>query len=237
MKKILIIGSAILVVVIIIGLLAWRQSQSKPTNTNQLTGSGEDQSSQSQSEALRLQTLEDTMSLVAQKVINLPSYSQPSNSNLEGRVVTLEQTVSNLQKQVDSLKLTPTQQTSNSTTTKTPVYIPLGWSGTTTALDWTSLPTQTIFINSDDYPGMSGVTFEAKLRAYQGSGTAFARLFNKDDNVTVTSSDVSTTSSDYNWVSSVRFSLATGKKTYVLQLKTLTSYMADIQDARLKISF
>lgn len=142
--------------------------------------------------------------------------------DLQARVATLEQTGS---------------ENNQPAQTRSPVYIPLGSTGSSQALDWTSLATFEVEINSDDYTGYSNMYLEVNMRAFQGNGKAFARLSNKTDGTAVGSSEVSTTSSDYTTVTSAGFKLSGGKKTYRLQLKTLTGYAADVQFARIRVTF
>lgn len=187
------------------------------------------------SDADRLRTLEEVVTALAQKVNVTPSASQ--NTSLEDRVKTLEKEVDDLQLQVGDVQPTATQQAAAPTVAKSPVYIPLGWTGSSSVMDWTVITTQSFTFDPADYSGYSGVTFEASIRPYQGNGKAFARLYNSNDGTAILNSEVSSATENYTWVSSSSFKFSSAKKTYQLQLKSLTGYAAEIQNARLKISF
>lgn len=163
--------------------------------------------------------------------------------NLEQRVKTLESTIIDLKRRIVNLEQTSTTPAAAGpvastapATNKSPVYIPLG-SGSSVATDWTSIDSLSVILDSADYSGYSGVQFEVSMRAYQGNGKAFARLYNSTDGTGVLSSEVSTTTSDYTWVTSSSFNISSGKKTYKIQLKSLTGYETGVQNSRIKISF
>lgn len=169
--------------------------------------------------------------------------SPTTSSPLQSQIDSLKKDISDLKAQLtqQQAQLASTQnqtsQTTQTLTSKVPVYIPLGWVGSGTSLDFATLTTQELAIDSNDYSGYKNMQLEVNLRVYQGNGKAFARLYNNIDFTAVNGSEVATTSSDYTWVSSSTFSLPSGKKTYRIQLKSLTGYSADVQNARLKVNF
>lgn len=239
-RKMLPLGIVAILMVGVVVLLIFRQSQIKsPDSSTNLGLTLPSVASNDQPVEVRVKILEEAVTIIARKIGSTVSTGGQGNNSSEERIKTLEATVKTLQTQINDLKGLPATQitpTGVSNSNKIPVYIPLEWSGSTTSLDWTSLFTQSIFIDSADYPGATGVTLEASLKTSE-SGTAYARLYNKDDKTPIASSDVSTSSTDYNWVSSTSFKLTTGKKTYILQLKTSNGHDASLQNARLKISF
>jgi hypothetical protein len=118
------------------------------------------------------------------------------------------------------------------------IYIPLGGSGGSinTLNSYGDVTTTETIIDSASYPGAKGVYLEADISIYQGNGAAYARLFNKTDGVAL-NSEVSTTSENFNLKTSGSFNLASGKKTYLIQLKTNTGYSAQLNTARLRVEF
>lgn len=154
----------------------------------------------------------------------------------QGELKAVEIAIRDLQAKVATLETTGSQN-NQAPQDKSPAYIPLGSTGSSQAMDWTSLATFEAEINSDDYTGSSNMYLEVNMRAFQGNGKAFARLSNKTDGTAVGNSEISTTSSDYTTVTSSGFKLSGGKKTYRLQLKTLTGYASDVQFARIKVTF
>lgn len=149
---------------------------------------------------------------------------------------TVETTIRDLQTRVSHLE-TGSPTTTQPSVSRSPTYIPLGSTGSTQTLDWTSIATLEADIDSADYNGYSNMYLEINIRSFQGNGKAFTRLFNKTDGTAVANSEVSTTSSDYTTLISSGFRVSSGKKTYRIQLKTLTGYAADVQFARIRVVF
>lgn len=226
----------IIILAILGGFLYWRFSTKdaliESTSQIQITGDG---------------LLEDRVATLERAVIDLIKSGREissSSASLETDTITqLQNTVTSLQSQIDTLKqsgtaLTSQTSTSQTTTTATqaPLFIPLGWIGSSKTTDWAAVTGQEISIDPADYPGYKNIYFEVSLRIFQ-NGKAYARLQNKDDGTAILSSEVSTTSTDYTWLTSSSFQLPGAKKTYRLQLKSLTGYSADVQNARIKIVF
>jgi hypothetical protein len=180
----------------------------------------------------RFQSIEDAITLLDKNV------AQSQNPELVQRVNKLETDVASLKTQVSSLPTgsSPTPSPPPAIK-KSPLYIPLGWVGDSTGMDWTSIPSQTISINGSDYSGYTSMQFEASIAVYQGNGQTFARIINQSDNAIIFQSEISATSQNYTWVSSGNFTIPNSQKTFVLQLKSLTGYNAQIQNARIKVNF
>lgn len=166
-----------------------------------------------------------------------------SSATWSSEIKALQTSVTDLQTQVKALKNSQTTTSTAATnassqvsTSKAPVYIPLGWTGSSKATDWTTISGQEIAFDPAEYVGYTSIQFEINMRIFQ-NGKAFARLLNKDDGTAVLSSEVSTTATDYTWLVSSGFQLPGSKKTYRLQVKSLTGYSTDVQNARLKVFF
>ncbi|MFA5933570.1 MAG: hypothetical protein WCV81_05795 [Microgenomates group bacterium] len=183
-------------------------------------------------------TLSDAITAISKK---LNGETATSIATLESKVSSLEDKVTTLQRQVSQLQtssgISPTPTEAATTTKKSPIYIPLGWVSSQTTLDWTTDSTQSVVIDTADYPGMTSAQFEGRIVNYQGNGTCYARMINITDGLALLGSLISVSATDYTWVTSSGFSLTTGKKTYAVQLKTNTGYAAQISDAHLKINF
>lgn len=177
----------------------------------------------------------------------LPSAS-PDLSNqvstLSDKVSKIDASVNDLKSRVvvlESKQNATTAQTSTTTTStsvsQAPVYIPLAASGSSSTGDWANISGTVVTIDTADYPGYTSMQFEANIQIFQ-QGTAYARMGNKTDGTSVLSSEISTTSTSYTYVTSGKFTLPSGKKDYQLQLKSLvTGYAALIQNARVKVNF
>ncbi len=193
----------------------------------------------------RISSLENKVEVLEKQVGNSttpassPLAKPSASSSLDQRLSSVELTAQSLQGQINQLKISGNTTTSAPATSpsKAPAYIPLGWIGAISALDWVTVTTQEFTIDPADYPGYQSMQFEVNLRIYQGNGKAYARLLNNTDGTAMQNSEVSTTSQDYNWVSSATFVLPSGKKAYRMQLKSSTSYEAGVQNARIKVNF
>lgn len=185
----------------------------------------------------QFKNLQDAV-IALQKKVN--GETSTNIATLESKITSLEDKVTTLQRQVGSLTSgispTPTEAAATSTK-KSPIYIPLGWVASSSVLDWTTVSTQSVVIDTADYPGMTSAQFEGRIVNYQGNGTCYARMVNTTDGTALLGSQISASGTDYAWVTSSGFSLNTGKKTYAVQLKTNTGYTAQISDAHLKINF
>lgn len=163
----------------------------------------------------------------------------PTNKTLEDRIKLLEASLTVTERRLDIVEKSTGVSTGTSVSSSTlpPSYIPLGSGGSSSTTDWTSVDTLDVSIDPADYSGYKSMQLEVSLRTYQGNGRAYARLYNKDDGLAIETSEVSTTSENYNWQNSTAFKLNSGKKTYKIQLKSLTGYEASVQSARIRVNF
>lgn len=184
----------------------------------------------------QIKTLQDAINALTKKV---NGDTATNIATLDSKVSSLEDKVAALQRQVSQLSagVTPTPTEAAVVVKKSPIYIPLGWVGSSSALDWTTISSQSIVIDTGDYPDMTSMQFEGRIVNYQGNGTCFARLINTTDGTALLGSQISATGTDYAWVTSSTFTIPSSKKTYSVQLKTNTGYAAQISDAHLRINF
>lgn len=187
----------------------------------------------------RVRDLEETVTLLSQKVNSSKTTTDQSGSSVtswagvpEAKVKNLEDSVVNLQKQIDVLKAS-----SGTTSSKLPVYIPIGSAATSTDSSFTSMDGFIVSLDASDYPGYSGVQLEITARVGQSGGKGYVRLFNNTDNAAISSSDTSTTSDKSVVLASGSFKLGSGRKTYQVQVKTDNGYPFLLQNARLKVNF
>lgn len=194
----------------------------------------------------RISTLETAVSLLTSQLKNVStssgkssSTSQSSDASLTDRIKTLETTISDLQKRISNLEKgssTTQSSTNQSSTKKAPSYIPLG-SGSTSKTDWTNIDTLSITLDPADYPGYTSMQLETSIKIFQ-NGEAYARLGDKDNGTSILASEISTTSQSYTWITSSGFQLPSGKKTYIIQMKSLISgYEAFVENARIKVNY
>lgn len=229
---------------VVLGLIGWRiwvartSQQTSPQNQTEVV-----KTSQSGSVEDRLKELEFAVTDLIKQVRDAKTSNSAStgNADLDAKLNNLEASVNDLRARVIKLEtgtsgVVQTTTTTLPSTTKPPSYIPLGWSGSSRGTDWTDLSGQEFTIDSGDYSGYKTMQFEINIRIFQ-NGMAYARLFDKDDGIAILQSEVSTGSTDYTWLSSNGFTLPSGKKTYKLQVKSLTGYSVDVTNARIKVNF
>jgi hypothetical protein len=170
-------------------------------------------------------------------VEDLPA-PDPSKDQLEEQVVLLQQRLAAQERAMAEIQLNARGSAPSSNNAKpSTVFIPIGIGGSSTGTDWTVINTQEIEIDTSEIPGYLAAFLTVELKVKDGNGKAFARLFNVTDNTPIYSSEVSVSNSDFTPITSGSFTLATGKKKYRLQLKSLTGYQVDVQLSKLKISF
>lgn len=178
----------------------------------------------------QVKSLEETVSSIVKK-INNPSTVSDSDSRLkqvEGAITELKARVSSLEKATPA----PAQTTKGAT-----IYIPLGSGGGPWAnTDWYSLNEYEISLDPGNYPGYTGMNLEITFRLVESAGVGSVRLYNITDS-SVTSSQLDTTSTSYGLQSSSSFKLASGTKTYKLQIKSSQGKDLFIQSARIKVNF
>ena len=244
-KVLLPVGVIILVVIIFVGgrlfLTSRNADLTSPNNiTSLLTNTSDTVKTATPSGTMdqRITELEFSVSDLLKQVKGLAPASGGSqvSSDIEARVKTLETSMVDLVTRVTALEQKSTTITSTTSTSKAPSYIPLGWVASSNSTSWVSISGQEFTINTADYPGYTSMEFEISLRIFQ-NGQAFARLEDKSAGTSILASEVSTTAQTYTWLTSSKFQLPAGSKTYRLQLKSLTGYSADVQNARIKVNF
>jgi len=184
----------------------------------------------------RVEDLEEVITKLVPQVNGLKSASSPApaSSSLESRLTNLESAVTELKVRVSALeKATPAPAVSSG---KSTVYIPLGAGGSWSDVDWNSLVEYEISLNPDNYPGYTGMYLEANFRMNESVGTASVRLYNVTDS-SATSSQLDTTSTAFSLKTSSSFKLASGTKTYRLQVKSTERKDVFIQSARIRVNF
>ncbi len=184
----------------------------------------------------RIKSLEDTVTKLVPQVNSLKPSSSPDASNLDSRLAAAEAALTELKARISALeKTTPAPASSDS---KSPLYIPLGASGGPWSdSNWYTLNEYQASINPDNYSGYSSMQLEVNFRMGESGNTGSARLYNVTDSGAVSSSDVSTTSSNFGLQTSVIFKLPGGQKTYTIQIKSNTGKELFVQSARIKVSF
>lgn len=152
----------------------------------------------------------------------------------DARVSILEGTIAELKARISALEKAPAAPATSGS--KSTVYIPLGSGGQTSDQSWASLNTFQINLDPSQYPDYKSMQLEVNMRLNQPGGTLYARLYNSSGGSAV-SSEISTTSTSSQVLTSSGFTLSAGSKTYVLQAKTADGSPGFLDYARIKVSF
>lgn len=119
-----------------------------------------------------------------------------------------------------------------------PVFISLGGPYNTQSTDWVDVPNEQLSINfASDYGSNAKVIWDAILKVDQGNGAVYARLFDVTNGIAVEGSEINTTSSTLTLVSSGNLKFVGARNLYRVQIKSLTTYTAFIDSARIKIYY
>jgi hypothetical protein len=239
----LLIG-ALVVVVVLAGLVAFRifsqnQSDTATENTTKSLAQTAQPLPASNSLDERVRNLELSLAEIVE-ILKKGGVSVSSSQNLtslESKVKTLETSNSDLQSRVRVLESGNRSTSTTTTSSKTPEYLRLDWTNATTGSDWSSVGSSEVSIAGADYSGYSGMRFEVRLHTNNSSGRAYARLFNKDDNVAVAGTEVSTDVTTSTWTYSSSFTVPANRKTYYLQMKSGSGVGAHVTDAQIKVSY
>ncbi len=149
---------------------------------------------------------------------------QPETTQTEPKTVVETKTV--VEKQTQTIVQTAQKE----------IFIPIG-TGSTKNNSYEDLAGLEVSIDTNKYPNIDSVTFEASIWVQDGNGKMFAQLYNMTDKHPVWNSEISTSSGSSVLAVSTKIALDSGNKTYRVQAKTnLTSYAAHVDNARIKIT-
>lgn len=183
-------------------------------------------------------TLEDRVKSLEETLTKLVTQvnSIKSGSATPANLSGVEGTITELKARVTALeKATPVPAVISSKATT--IYIPLGGStGPWGSQDWNTINEYEISLNPDNYPGYTSMYLEVNFRLAEAAGTGSVRLYNTTDSSAV-SSQVDTTSTAFGVQTSSSFKLSSGTKTYKLQIKSSQGKDLYVQSARIKVNF
>lgn len=126
--------------------------------------------------------------------------------------------------------ITPTVSSSDSAKE----YIIYLGSGSTTSRDWVEIEGTKTTINSANYPIISNMEFQASLKIV--GGEARARLKNKTTGAIFHGSEVMHNSSATTWVWSTGLPLHGGNNEYVVELRSTSGELAQLEGARVRLT-
>lgn len=137
--------------------------------------------------------------------------------------------------QVEKAKETRVMGTTTVTCPKK-IYIPLG-SGTVKSQDWQDTGAQ-VYIDPNNFPGAKSFVWEASFKIPTANGRVYGRLINVYDNkVEIWGSEISSEGAVSTLIASAPINLWQGNKLYRVQLKTSMDYEAEMQGARIVVTY
>lgn len=189
-------------------------------------------------------TVRNPKSTIIEKVINIskaPDSSQQTNTSDNANLICPQNCINQIYEATTSSKIvqqpTPTSEvtrTPESTTAVKEFFIPFG-SGSSLAGDWEDIRGIQATIDTDNYPELKSVTFEASVRIPTGNEIAYIRLYNVTDKHPVWASEVSLEGGTPKLLISKPITLDPGSKLYQVQMKTSLKFQAIFDQARLHI--
>jgi len=114
-------------------------------------------------------------------------------------------------------------------------YIPVPGNGSQLSYDWYTLTTTDFYFDTNDFPGLRAIYFEANIRLLNGNGTVFVRLFDTTHNFIVQNSQIQTNNQISTAVISPPLTFHPGRSLVKVQVKSLTADTAIFDSGRLKL--
>jgi hypothetical protein len=186
------------------------------------------------------------------KTTTLPSITTQdesgANSSLPADpelVATEADTIADLREQLDEISgvvatlsaepktITKTVTNSVSSQSAKEYVIYLG-SGSTTSREWVEIEGTKTTVNTANYPTIKNMEFQASLKIV--GGEARARLKNKTTGAIFHDSEVMHNSSVVTWVSRTGLPLHGGNNEYVVELRSTSGELAQLEGARLRLT-
>lgn len=139
-----------------------------------------------------------------------------------------------------TLTPTPTKTTTGTPTPTTTVsgvkeyYLLLG-SGNSSSSNWTDLSGVQISINTALYPTIKTATFEVGGHTPTGNEIIWVRLYNATDNYPVPNSEITWDGGGNKYIISNPITIASGNKTYKVQMKTQLNYTSYVDSAKIHL--
>ncbi len=110
-----------------------------------------------------------------------------------------------------------------------------GSGGSSLQQSWMDVAGTDFYFDTKDYPGIKEVVFESTMQLVNGSGMAYARLFDATHGIGVQGSEVQTNSNSSTIVQSGQVGFWSGKNLIRVQVKSLTTESAVFNGGRLRI--
>lgn len=152
-------------------------------------------------------------------------------TDLKEQLDEISSAVATLTAEPQTITKTITQTISSSSAKEYVIYL---GSGSTTSRDWVEVEGTKTTIDTANYPAAKNVEFQASLKIL--GGEVRARLKNKTTGGIFYDSEVMHNSSTTTWVSRTGLALRGGSNEYVVELRSTSGELAQLEGARLRIT-
>lgn len=107
--------------------------------------------------------------------------------------------------------------------------------GSTSNMSWTDITATNFYFDTKDYPGLTEVYFEAKMKLINGNGYGYVRLYDVTNGIAINGSENNTNSQTEVWTKSQKVYFWAGKNLIRVQAKSLTADTVVYTQGRLRI--
>ena len=152
-------------------------------------------------------------------------------AELKAQLDEISGAVATLGAEPQTVTRTITQTVSSSSAKEYVIYL---GNGNTTSREWVEVEGTKTTINTANYPTIKNAEFQASLNII--GGEARARLKNKTTGAIFHDSEVMHNSSTTTWVSRTNLFLHGGNNEYVVELRSTSGEIAQLEGARLRIT-
>ena len=107
--------------------------------------------------------------------------------------------------------------------------------GSSSSMNWTDITATNFYFDTKDYPGLTEVYFEAKMKLLNGNGYGYVRLYDVTNGIAINGSENNTNSQSEVWTKSQKVYFWAGKNLVRVQAKSLTVDTVVYTQGRLRI--
>ena len=107
--------------------------------------------------------------------------------------------------------------------------------GSGSTMDWIDITATNFYFDTKDYPGLTEVYFEAKMKLLNGNGYGYVRLYDVTNGIAINGSENNTNSQSEVWTKSQKVYFWAGKNLVRVQAKSLTVDTVVYTQGRLRI--
>lgn len=129
----------------------------------------------------------------------------------------------------------PTQKIYAKSKTRREQVLTIPGEGSVSIMDWIDITATNFYFDTKDYPGLTEVYFEAKMKLLNGNGYGYVRLYDVTNGIAVNGSENNTNGQTEVWTKSQKVYFWAGKNLIRVQAKSLTADTVVYTQGRLRI--